>query len=154
MAIWLLWIINKSGQLIYSRNFGGGNLGSVAQIKDLALTLAGIVYGLHGMSREISPFPKDKLECQGIDLIECTDMNVFLFETQTLTKFVFVTDVATTNVAQFSSDVYGAYIDYVLKNPFYTLDTAGIGQPIRLPAFDQQIEVLATKANETIPPRR
>lgn len=146
MPIHLLWIINKSGQLVYNHFFAGKEcVGEHARSGDSQMTMASVMYGLHGMSRQIAPVPADVLDCDGISLIEGSEHNILMFETPTGVKFVLFADTQTRDASLLFNQLYQAYADYVLKNPFYGLDSAGIGQPIRIGYFSTLVgEVVAS----------
>lgn len=59
--------------------------------------------------------------------------------TRTGTKIFVTARPGTRDLDAFLRRVYVAYADYVLKNPFYTLD-----QPIRVEKFDRAIEDIVT----------
>jgi hypothetical protein len=148
MTVHLLWIINKSGQLVYNHFFAGKEvIGEGARSGDSQMTMAAVLYGLHGMSRQIAPVPADVLECDGISLIEGSEHNMLIFETPTGVKFVIVADTQTKDASYLFNQLYQAYADYVLKNPFYGLDSAGIGQPIRIGYFSTLVEEVVASFN-------
>lgn len=62
------------------------------------------------------------------------------FQTMTGLKFFVTADVGATDLMGFLHGVYELYADYVLKNPFYTLD-----QAIRCSLFDTHLVALAEK---------
>ena len=149
MVVHLLWIVNKSGQLIYNHTFTSKDkLGDIGLSGDRQVTVASVLYGLHGMSRQIAPVPADVMDCDGMSLVEGTDHNLHIFETVTGVKFVLLSDTDLSSCDAILSEVYQLYVDFVLKNPFYTLDNSGIGQPIRFPAFTSLVEATVTRYNE------
>eukprot|EP00758_Cryptobia_borreli_P002236 Tbor_TRINITY_DN2883_c0_g1::TRINITY_DN2883_c0_g1_i1::g.23241::m.23241/K20303/TRAPPC4, TRS23; trafficking protein particle complex subunit 4 len=148
MIVHLLWIINKSGQLIYNHVLTTKReVGEMVKTADHQMTSASVLYSLHSLTRQISPVPKNVLDADGLSLVEGDARNILIFETPTGIKFVLFTDPQTTDASELFGELYRAYADYVLKSPFYTLDSAGIGQPIRFEYFMKLVESIVEKVN-------
>jgi hypothetical protein len=140
--VFALLIINKAGGLIYNREFHAGlaKLGS----NDL-LILAGTFHGVHAITRSLVPaalhpatnnaqtFP---LRASGLEVLETSHFRLNCFQTVTGTKFLLVTEPAQPNVEVILRRVYELYTDFVMKNPFYTVD-----MPIRCLKFDGGLDV-------------
>jgi hypothetical protein len=154
MVVHLLWIINQSGQQIYKHVFTAKeNIGELGRNPDLHITLPSVFFGLCSMTREISPNQRP-LDASGMNLVEGTEHNIHVFETPTTLKFVLVTDPGTTSCDTLFQDLYVAYVDFVLKNPFHSVDEGGIGLSIRIPAFTEAVKGMVEKANDPPPPKR
>lgn len=125
--IYSLYIINKSGGLIYHKDFA-----PIARV-DLndSLRLASIWHSLNAISVQLSPVPN----CTGIELLEAETFNLHSFQTLTGTKLVLVVEPRAAHIPAFLQKIYELYTDYVLKNPFYEVE-----MPIRCELFDVNVE--------------
>ncbi|CAD7695874.1 unnamed protein product [Ostreobium quekettii] len=130
--IYSLYIINKSGGLIFHKDFAPI---SRVDLND-SLRLASIWHSLNAISVQLSPVPS----CTGIELLEAETFNLHSFQSVTGTKFVLVVDPRASSVPAFLQRVYQLYTDYVLKNPFYEVE-----MPIRCELFDAHIEAAVQK---------
>ncbi|KAJ2781424.1 hypothetical protein H4R18_002901 [Coemansia javaensis] len=124
-----IYIINRSGGLIYSRDFSG----QVAQLSsNEALIFAGTFHGIHALAARVSPALKPGATRDlGIQSIDTKSFRVHCYQTPTGIKFIAVTDLLRTSLADVLARTYRLYCDYVLKNPFYSLE-----MPIRSDMFD------------------
>jgi len=142
MVVFSLFIINKAGGLIFSREFHSG----LAQLKsnDL-LILAGTFHGVHAITRGLAPallqpsaapslqsFP---VRSSGIEVIESSHFRLYCHQTQTGTKFLLITEPGQPNVENIMRRVYELYADFVMKNPFYTVE-----MPIRCQKFEAALD--------------
>ncbi len=139
--VFTLFIINKAGGLIYNREFHGG----LTQLNsnDL-LILAGTFHGVHAITRSLTPaslhvvntvpqgFP---VRPTGIEVLESSHFRLNCFQTATGTKFLLLTEPAQPNVEVIIRKVYELYADFVMKNPFYTVE-----MPIRCHKFDVALD--------------
>uniref|UniRef100_A0A6S8MUJ1 Trafficking protein particle complex subunit n=1 Tax=Dunaliella tertiolecta TaxID=3047 RepID=A0A6S8MUJ1_DUNTE len=134
VSIYTLYVVNKSGGLIYSRDFT-----SVAKV-DLndALRLASIWHSMHAISRQLSPVPG----CTGVELLEADTFTLHCFQTLTGTKFLLVVEPNTPYVPALLRRIYEVYSDYVLKNPFYEVE-----QVIKCELFDEHLELAVRRHN-------
>jgi hypothetical protein len=138
-------IINKAGGLVYTREFSTGL--AKLQSNDL-LILAGTFHSVHAITRGLVPttlspqntsaqvatnnFP---LRPSGIEVLESTNFRLTCFQTLTGTKFLLFTEPAQPNVDTVVRKVYEIYADFVMKNPFYTVE-----MPIRCQKFDGALD--------------
>jgi len=129
-----LYIVNKSGGLIYHRDFSS----LVKLDTNDTLRLGSIWHSLHAISSQLSPVPG----CKGIELLEAETFDLHNFQTPTGIKFFAVAQCKSPGVDRFLRRVYNLYADYVLKNPFYELD-----MPIRCELFDVH---LSNEVNSTM----
>ncbi|GMH34540.1 hypothetical protein BSKO_02374 [Bryopsis sp. KO-2023] len=127
MAVYSLFVINKSGGLIYNKDYA-----SIARV-DLndSLRLASIWHSINAISCQVSPVP----DCSGIELLEAGTFDLHCFQTATGTKFVLVVEPKTQGVPTLLAKIYELYGDYALKNPFYEVE-----MPIRCELFDEHCE--------------
>jgi trafficking protein particle complex subunit 4 len=155
MVVHLLWIVNQSGQLIHRQVFTSNQyLGELGIKPDLHINISSVVFSMYSISQQITP-NNNPMQSTGMTLIETMEHNIHVFETPTLVKFIAVTDPQTGNCDAFLTDVHLAYVDIVMKNPFHVVDDGGIGQPIRITAFQDALRLLADKFNEPVQgPRR
>eukprot|EP00884_Botryococcus_braunii_P012812 jgi/Botrbrau1/21531/Bobra.174_2s0034.1 len=126
-AIYAMYVINKSGGLIYNKEF----FPMASLNTNDTLRLASIWHSLHAIASQLSPVPN----CTGIELLQATTFDLHCFQTLTGTKFLMVVQPGTPDIPELLRDtVYDLYADYVLKNPFYEVE-----MPIRVELFDQNL---------------
>lgn len=126
-----LLIINKAGGLIYNRTF---HAGLTALSGNDYLILAGTFHGVHAISRNLSPrsAPRDST---GIESLQTSRFLMTCHQTPTGTKFLLFTEPAQSNTDVILKKCYELYADYVMKNPFYSLE-----MPIRCEKFERAIQ--------------
>lgn len=140
MVVFALFIINKAGGLIYNRNFAEGlsNLSS-----NEYLVLAGTFHSVHALTTRLCPTtpqpppPGERPSPpSGIEVLETENFRLQCFETLTGTKFLLFTDPMQNQIAVdgIIRKIYELYADYVMKNPFYTVDN-----PVRCEQFDRKL---------------
>lgn len=145
MAVYLLWIINQSGQLITRTSFSKPEqIGELGTNADMQLTLSSVLFSTCGMSQQLTP-NADPLDSACMNLVECEEHNIHIYETPTLVKFVVFTDSRTMECTQLFKELHALYAEFATKNPFHVVDEAGIGQPIRIPAFTEAIKSTVAK---------
>ncbi|GLT72875.1 hypothetical protein SLA2020_447720 [Shorea laevis] len=148
-AIYSLYIINKSGGLIFYKDYGS----SGRMDTNDTLRVASIWHSMHAISQQLSPVAG----CLGIELLEADTFDLHCF--QSLTGLInsqtcasvfgysynFVSSIVTFKGQSFFvvsepgtqlmdgllKVIYELYTDYVLKNPFYEME-----MPIRCELFD------------------
>ncbi|KAH7421400.1 hypothetical protein KP509_13G055400 [Ceratopteris richardii] len=91
---------------------------------------------MHAISQQLSP----TLGCYGIELLEADTFDLRCFQALTGTKFFVVAEPGTQGLDSLLKNVYGLYVDYVLKNPFYEVE-----MPIRCELFDLSLTQLIRK---------
>ena len=139
-VVFALLIINKAGGLIYNRDFHQGL--SKLSSNDL-LILAGTFHGVHVITRNLLPpslrQPKTAANFptrpSGLEVLESSLFRLTCFQTATGTKFLLFTEPAQPNVDVVMRRVYELYVDFVMKNPFYTIE-----MPVRCQKFDQGLD--------------
>jgi hypothetical protein len=125
--LFALLIINKSGGLIYNKDFGNG----IAKLtSNEYLVLAGTIHSIHAIATQISPVAKSS----GIETIESDNYKIHCFQTQTGLKFVVVADALAEKLDLVCQKIYELYADYAMKNPFFTPE-----MPIRAELFDLNV---------------
>lgn len=135
-TVFNLFIVNKSGGLIYYKDFG-----SLAKLDtNDSLRLASTWHGLHAIAMQLSPVPGGG----GIELLEAETFDLHCFQTLTGTKFFMATEPGAQGVPLLLHQIYDMYADYVLKNPFYEIE-----MPIRCELFDINLAVTVKKDRGT-----
>ncbi|KAI5249991.1 Sybindin-like protein [Aureobasidium subglaciale] len=137
-VVFALLVINKAGGLIYNRNFAPG----LQQLSSNDyLILAGTFHGIHAISRSLSPVapppapPGNRANhATGIQSLESSHFRLTCFQTPTGTKFLVFTSPEQPNTDQIARRCYDIYADYVMANPFYSLE-----MPIRVDKFDRAL---------------
>ncbi|OSS49496.1 hypothetical protein B5807_05823 [Epicoccum nigrum] len=147
MVVFALMIVSKSGGLIYNREF---HTGLSKLTSNDYLILAGSFHGMHAITSQLSPAPRiPHITPQnnmlapspfpnrptGIEVMESSHFRLQCFQTQTGTKFLLVTEPQQPNVDTMIKKVYELYADFVMKNPFYTVE-----MPIRCEKFDRGLD--------------
>ncbi|XP_037957843.1 trafficking protein particle complex subunit 4 [Teleopsis dalmanni] len=95
--------------------------------------LASMFYPLFAIASQLSPEPKSS----GIELLESDTFTLHCFQTLTGVKFIVVSEVGLGSMDMLLRKIYELYADYVLKNPFYSLE-----MPIRCELFDSKLQTL------------
>jgi len=139
MVVFALLIINKAGGLVYNKNFHDG-LNKIST--NDCLVLAGTFHGVHAITARLNPLkgqrprePGSRPEPpSGLEVMESENFRMQCFNTLTGTKFLLFTDTTQTNLDVTMRRVYDLYSDYVMKNPFYSLE-----MPIRCDIFDRKL---------------
>ncbi|KAL1833452.1 hypothetical protein ACET3Z_003103 [Daucus carota] len=122
-VVYSLYIINKSGGLIYHKDYGSAGRMDTND----SLRLASLWHSMHAISQQLSPVAG----CTGIELLEADTFDLHCFQSLTGTKFFVVAAPGTQNMESLLKHIYELYTDYVLKNPFYEME-----MPIRCELFD------------------
>jgi hypothetical protein len=133
--VYSLYIINKSGGVIYHQSFhkDAPKLG----MNDY-LRLGSTFHGLYAITSQISPANSPSGgTSSGIQVMETDTFKLQSFQTPTGIKFYVIAEPNSQGLEQLLKTIYELYADYVLKNPFYELE-----QPIRCEQFDIQLEKL------------
>ncbi|KAK9805407.1 hypothetical protein WJX73_002137 [Symbiochloris irregularis] len=132
-AIYTILIINKSGGLMFDRDFLPGI--SKTNGND-TLRLASIWHSVNAISTQLSPMPN----CLGIELLQADTFDLHCFQALTGIKFLAMTEPQTPDVANLLRyTIYDLYADYALKNPFYEVD-----QRIKCELFDNHLNYTIT----------
>lgn len=71
----------------------------------------------------------------GLEVLESSHFRMQCFQTQTGTKFLLFTEPQQPNIDSMMRKIYELYSDYVMKNPFYTVE-----MPIRCEKFDRGLD--------------
>lgn len=108
-------VLNSSGGLVFYQNY---HPSAPPLDSNEVIIIGSTLHSLHAISVEISPIPKSS----GFNELECTTWKLSCLQTITGLKFIVFTDLQHQKTQDILKDVYGLYADYVLKNPFYTLD--------------------------------
>ncbi|XP_031623970.1 trafficking protein particle complex subunit 4 [Contarinia nasturtii] len=95
--------------------------------------LASMFYPLFAIASQLSPEPKSS----GIEILEADTFKLQCFQTLTGVKFMVVAETTQAGVDVLLRRIYELYADYVLKNPFYSLE-----MPIRCELFDTNLQAL------------
>jgi trafficking protein particle complex subunit 4 len=127
MSLIQLFIINRSGGLIYNRNLSQD--APYLTINDW-LRLGSTFHGLHEISSQVAP-----VSSSGIDRIETDIFVLECFQTLTGTKFVITARKGAKDLKILLNTIYTLYTDFVLKNPFYEVD-----MPIRCDLFNKNLD--------------
>ncbi|EQK99543.1 cis-Golgi transport protein particle complex subunit [Ophiocordyceps sinensis CO18] len=145
-TVFALIIINKAGGLIYNKNFHEGALNQLST--NDYLVLAGTFHGVHAITARLNPvkpaapanplgsgtIPNRPEPLSGLEVLETENFRMQCFNTMTGTKFLVFTDTTQVNVDLTLRRIYDLYADYVMKNPFYSLD-----MPIRCEIFERKL---------------
>jgi len=132
--IFNLFIINKSGGLIYYKDFG-----SLAKLDtNDSLRLASTWHGLHAIAMQLSPVNGGG----GIEALRAETFDLHCFQTLTGTKLFVTVDPGLKGVEDLLRHIYELFTDYALKNPFYEVE-----MPIRCELFDVHLAAVIRSAS-------
>lgn len=124
-----IYIISSNGSLIFDYHSQPSNLNT-----DKNIVLASLFYACYANSEQIglglanSEQPTIVPRSLGIKTLEAENFRLDCFETLTKVKFVVISDLSlggpstTSNKQELLRRLYDIYADYVMKNPFYTLN--------------------------------
>ncbi|KAG6555051.1 hypothetical protein Mapa_003084 [Marchantia paleacea] len=122
-SIYNLFVINKSGGLIFYKDYGStGRLDT-----NDSLRLASLWHSMHAISIQLSPTSG----CTGIEVLEADTFDLHCFQSLTGTKLFVASEPGAVGVTALLKTIYELYADYVLKNPFYEVE-----MPIRCELFE------------------
>ncbi|XP_022767551.1 trafficking protein particle complex subunit 4-like [Durio zibethinus] len=122
-AIYSIYIIDKSGGLIFYKDYGSkGRMDT-----NDSLRVASLWHSMDAISHQLSP----TTGCSGIELLEADTFDLHCFQSLTGTKFFVVCEPGTQCMDALLKVIYELCTDYVLKNPFYEME-----MPIRCELFD------------------
>lgn len=124
-----IFILNKAGGLIYHRDFQE-DVQKLGDSNDY-LVIAGTFHSVHALTSRISP---NGSKSSGLQVMEMADSALHCFQTLTGVKFLILTELNQLNIDVITNQIYRLYADFVMKNPFYTLD-----MPIRCVKFDREL---------------
>lgn len=131
MTIYALFILNKSGGLIFHRALT--EEGRRQPVNEL-LRLASMFHSMHIIASSVAP-----VKSGGMEVLEAETFNLHAFITITSIKFFLITDTTKTSYRNVFNQVYQLYCDHVLKNPFYELE-----MPIRIDIFTEGVDKALT----------
>lgn len=127
MGVKSIYILNKAGGLIFQRDFGD----SLNKLdSNDYLVIAGTLHSVHAITTRISPVAGSS----GLTVMETPSFSLHIFQSQTGIKFMILTDRQQYGIDSIASRIHQLYSDYVMKNPFYTLE-----MPIRCEKFDRYL---------------
>lgn len=124
-----LFVVNKSGGLIYNQNLSAA---APRLTSNDWLRLGSTFHSLHAIASQVAPVPSS-----GIEKLETDTFKLQSFQTLTGVKFVITAEAGTPDLGAVLQEIYELYTDYVLKNPFYELE-----MPIRCELFTSYLEEL------------
>ncbi|TVY44030.1 Transport protein particle subunit [Lachnellula subtilissima] len=130
-VVYALIIINKAGGLVYQRDFTEGL--NKLSVNDY-LVLAGTFHGVHAITTRLNPLHPPNEPPSGIEVMETEHFRLQCFQTLTGTKFLLFTEPFQPNTDKIVARIYELYADYVMKNPFYSLE-----MPIRSEGWERRL---------------
>lgn len=123
-----IYIISSNGSLIFDYHSQPSNLNA-----DKNIVLASLFYACYANSEQIGLGLANVesfhvLQSTGIKTLEAENFRLDCYETLTKVKFVVISDLSLgtpstiVNKQDLLKKIYELYADYVMKNPFYTLN--------------------------------
>lgn len=120
-----IYIISSNGSLIFDYHSQPSNLNA-----DKNIVLASLFYACYANSEQIglglsnNDSSNQGPHSAGIKTLEAEKFRLDCFETLTKVKFVVISDLSSRQVDKqdLLRKIYELYADYVIKNPFYTLN--------------------------------
>lgn len=135
MTVFSLYVINKSGGLIYYTDF----VEVAKQDSNTYLRLASTFHSMHAIAKQLSPVKGGG----GISVIEADVFRLHCLQTATGIKFFLIVDKTQQNVDGVLGTLHELYSDFVMKNPFYELE-----MPIRIEQWDRSLQSFMTEVNK------
>ena len=118
MSLYALYIVSKSGGLIFHKNLSPDTPASKLSQND-QMVLGSTFAGLHAIATQVSPC----FGACGINKIVTDKFVLKCFSTLTNMKFFIIASPAAINrLEPLLRKTYSLYTDFVLKNPFYEID--------------------------------
>ena len=115
MVVYGVMVLNSSGGLVFYQQYHPNS----PQLDSNEIIIIGsTLHSLHAISVEISPTQKSS----GFTELEATTWKLNCLQTITGLKFIVFTDLQHQKSGDLLKQIYALYADYVLKNPFHTLD--------------------------------
>ena len=115
MVVYGVMVLNSSGGLVFYQQY---HQNSPALDSNETIIIGSTLHALHTLSVQISPVPRSS----GFTELECTSWKLNCLQTVTGLKFIVFTDLQHQKADSLLQQIYRLYADYVLKNPFYTLE--------------------------------
>jgi hypothetical protein len=135
MTVFSLYVINRSGGLIYNVDFV-----DVPKLDGNAyLRLASTFHSMHAISTELAPIAGKG----GITALEADTFRLHCLQSITGFKFFVLVDKSHQHIESQLAVIHEIFSDYVCKNPFYEMD-----MPIRCDKWDQQLLAYMTEVNK------
>lgn len=97
------------------------------------IMLLSMFHSIYAISVKLSP----EKQSSGIQCLEADTFKLHCFQTVTGVKFILVSDHKLNKAEELLNEIYKLYSDYVLKNPFYSVD-----MPIRCEQFNTNLAKL------------
>jgi len=95
--------------------------------------LGSMFYPLYAIASQISPEPHSS----GIQILEAETFKLYCLQTLTGIKFIVISDPKFQGMEVVLRKIHEIYSDFVLKNPFYSLE-----MPIRCELFNENLKLL------------
>ena len=131
MSIYSVYVINKHGSLLYSADFTQRQNKTNDKIR-----WASMFHAISAMAGQLSPVSSKRPVClQGIECVSFSNFMLHCKQTLTGMKFLLVTKSPFNNAEEVLKQIYRAYADYVMQNPFYIAD-----MPIKFIGFTKMVK--------------
>ena len=104
------------------------------------LRVSGLFHGMSEVIKQLSPFNSRH---DGITSIEDETFRLHCYQTLTGLKFIVTASPKSENLERLLKDVYSLYTDYVMKDPFHTME-----QPIKSGIFIKALIALVQRTND------
>lgn len=152
MSLYGVYIISKSGSLLYQYKSNNENNPLRSQGENDHLVIASNIHGLHAIAAQLTPptvttmKSSNKTEAfkrpannSGLRFVRTDFFSIYIDQTVTGLKFILFTsnEIAQQQVYFTTTKIYNLYCDYVMKNPWYKT-----GMPIRIKSFDEKVQQL------------
>ncbi|CBK24784.2 uncharacterized protein [Blastocystis hominis] len=125
MSVYSLYIINKSGGLIFSKDFNAKNpLSSNDRMR-----LASTFHSLTAISTQFAPAKNSR----GINYVLAETVSIHSYRI----NFLVISNPTVPYLEGLLDEIYVLFADYVMKNPFYELE-----MPIRCSLFEEKLDTL------------
>jgi len=136
MTIYGLYIFNREGTCLLNRRYNqsSSSTSSKSAIQQQKL-MWGLLYSLKDFVKQLTPNTLDENEQEPFHSFTTSEYKVHYLETPHGLRIVLTSDPALPRLHETLGQIYKLYVEYVVKNPLYTL-----GQPIQAPVFQARLE--------------
>ena len=115
MVVYGVMALNSSGSVIFYQQY---HQNAPYVDSNEVIIVGSTLHSLHAISVAISPTPKSS----GFTELEFTTWKLSCLQTITGLKFLVFTDLLHQRSQDLLRQIYALYADYVLRNPFHTLN--------------------------------
>eukprot|EP00471_Norrisiella_sphaerica_P006249 CAMPEP_0184479134 /NCGR_PEP_ID=MMETSP0113_2-20130426/972_1 /TAXON_ID=91329 /ORGANISM="Norrisiella sphaerica, Strain BC52" /LENGTH=145 /DNA_ID=CAMNT_0026857143 /DNA_START=124 /DNA_END=561 /DNA_ORIENTATION=- len=134
-TIYTIYVYNREGTCLFLRKYNGDSKQNPKEIEIEKKNMFGTLFTLKTFVNAITPKTMDEWEKEPISYFQTSQYQLHYLETASGLRFAVSTPPDAPNMGRVLNRLYKLYVDYVVRNPCYTL-----GSEIVLPGFVQRVE--------------